>query len=219
MTSRTPRRTAPLWHRVISRVRHTRLIQWLWTNRVLLIYSIASGKHSQRSSAIDLHRNALEDLERFHQTESWLTREQFLTEARKRLANGLDIYTAVENNVLVHYCWVVPHQRRGWFPYVQQHYNYPEGSCVYFNAYTHPSARGRGLYTDSLMRVVEDALNVHQASYVYLAIESDNLASRSVVEQCGFACADILFERRRIGHRNQGHIATQDYFSKKSTDG
>lgn len=199
--------------RVLRRIRNSRPVRWLYSERYLLLHAIEAAQ-ARPVAADELHVNALEDLVHFQQTERWLPREAFVAEARRRIEDeGMRLYTAVAQGVLVHYGWLVPRQQRSWFPYVRQHYDYPEGTAVLFNAYTHPAARGTGLHTRSMMRRIADGAAQPGARWVYTAIESHNQASRAVAARCGFKCVDVLFERIRFGRVQRGRMSPAEYFT------
>ena len=198
--------------RALRRIRNSGPLRWLRSDRYLLLHAIDASQ-VKPVQADELHINALDDLAHFEQTERWLPRDTFIAEARRRIdAEGMRLYTAILGDRLVHWGWLVPRQQRSWFPYVQQHYDYPDGTAVLFNAYTHPAARGTGLHTRSMMRRVADGAAQPGARWVYTAIESHNRASRAVAARCGFKCVDVLFERIRCGRVQRGRMTPDDYF-------
>ena len=187
-------------------------MRWLRSDRYLLLHAIDASQ-VKPVQADELHINALDDLAHFEQTERWLPRDTFIAEARRRIDDeGMRLYTAILGDRLVHWGWLVPRQQCSWFPYVQQHYDYPDGTAVLFNAYTHPAARGTGLHTRSMKRRIADGAAQPGARWVYTAIESHNRASRAVAARCGFKCVDVLFERIRCGRVQRGRMTPDDYF-------
>lgn len=207
-------KSANQWlQRLRRRIGNSGPVRWLRSDRYLLLHAVEAAQ-ARPVAPDELHLNCLEDLECFQQTERWLPREAFIKEARRRVdEEGMRLYTAVAKGLLVHYGWLVPRQQRSWFPYVQQHYDYPDGTAVLFNAYTHPAARGTGLHTRSMMRRIADGAAQSGARWVYTAIESHNQASRAVAARCGFKCVDVLFERIRFGRVQRGRMSPADYFT------
>jgi RimJ/RimL family protein N-acetyltransferase len=198
--------------RLRRRILNAGPMRWLRSDRYLLLHAIDAAQ-AKPVGLDELHINALDDLDLFQQTERWLSRETFVAEARRRIdEEGMRLYTAVSGDVLVHWGWLVPRQQRSWFPYVQQHYDFPEGTAVLFNAYTHPAARGTGLHTRSMMRRIADGAAQPGARWVYTAIESHNKASRAVAARCGFKCVDVLYECIRFGRVQRGRMTPDDYF-------
>ncbi len=198
--------------RVRRRIATSAPVRWLRSDRYLLLHAIEADA-VEPLAADELRCNAVEDLQLFEQTERWLSREAFVAEARRRIADGMRLYTAVVDGVLVHYGWLVPRQQRSWFPYVSQYYDYPDGAAVLFNAYTHPKARGTGLHTRSMRRRIADGAAQPGARRVYTAIESHNQASRAVAARCGFRCVEVLYERIRWGRVERGRMSPETYFS------
>lgn len=204
---------AGLSSRVRRRLANSRPLRWLRSERYLLVHAIEADAAGSVAED-ELRCNCIDDLQFFQQTERWLSRDAFVAEARRRIEQeGMRLYTAVQDGVLVHYGWLVPRQQRSWFPYVSQHYDYPEGSAVLFNAYTHPLARGTGLHTRSMRRRIADGAAQTGVRRVYTAIESHNRASRAVAARCGFVCVDVLFERIRCGRVERGRMSPETYFS------
>lgn len=188
-------------------------VRWLYSDHYLLLHTV-EGPAAVFADADDgLHRNCIEDLALFEQTERWLPREVFVAEAQRRIAEGMCLYTAVADGRLIHYGWLVPRQYEARFPYVNQDYVFPEGSAVLFNAYTHPAARGTGLHLRSMRRRIADALAAPGTVRVYTAIESHNRASRAVAAKAGFKCVEVLFETIRFGRVNRGRMSPETYFS------
>lgn len=207
-----PAKMVVLFQRLLTRFANSGPMRWLHSERYLLLHAIEVAQ-AQPVGADDLHVNALDDLAYFEQTERWLPCEAVVAEARRRIEEeGMRLYTAVARGVLVHYGWLVPRQKRSWFPYVRQHYDDPEGTAVLFNAYTHPLARGTGLHTRSMMRRIAEGAAQPGARWVYTAIESHNQASRAVAARCGFKCVDVLFERIRCARVQRGRMTPDDYF-------
>lgn len=189
-------------------------LRWAWSGRYLLVYRIDAESAPPAEPDDGLACNRLDHLERFRQTERWLSREDFVAEAHRRIEQGMRLYTAVRDGVLVHYGWLVPRQDEAHFSYVPEVYRFPPGSAVLFNAYTHPAARGTGLHERSMRRRVADAAAMPDTRAIYTAIESANAVSRAVAERVGFRCVDVLFERVRFGRRAQGRLCPAQFFGE-----
>jgi RimJ/RimL family protein N-acetyltransferase len=207
---------AALWGlctRMRRKFANIRLVRWVRSDRYLLVYALAATNKLPALLDSGINCNRIEDLIYFEQTERWLSREAFVEEAHKRIVQGMKLYTSVINERLVHYSWLVPRQDRAWFPYVNQHYDFPSGAAVLFNAYTHPAARGTGLHSRSMRRRVADAAATAGTTRVYTAIESHNSTSRAVAAKVGFVCVDVLYEITRLGRVRRGRLAPEVYFS------
>ncbi len=199
------------WQWLKRRARNLRILRWLRSDRYLLLHAIEAPHVKPAGDDDGLRCNRLEDLALFEQTERWLAQQAFAAEARQRIADGMRLYTAVDGGRLVHYGWLVPRQAAAWLPYVRQHFVFPEGTAVLYNAYTHPAARGTGLHERSMRRRMYDAARLDGTRWVYTAIESHNLVSRRVAQRAGFRCVGVLFERVRLGRAERGCMAADDY--------
>ncbi len=159
--------------KLAAAARRSRPVQWVWSDRYLVIYR--SGRTEAEAIAPpsrEINVNSLDDLAKFEQTKSWLTPETFLTKARQRIAAGEMVFTATANGKLVYFCWLVPEQHNGHFPYIDQAYVYPPGSAVMYNAYSHPDARGQGLHRCGLKAIIRWALADPDTNYT---LGSDDL--------------------------------------------
>ena len=198
--------------RIGNRITHSKFIQWVWSTKYLLIYSFSSNNVAWDQKDDGLNVNSKEDLDYFVRTERWLSKKQFIEEAERRFCHGLMVYSLVENGVLVSYGWLVPSQKRAWFPYVHQPYVFPEKSAVMFNDWTHPNARGRGLHSRLLRRRLYDAAFCLNAQQVFIAVEYGNRQSQRNIESVGFECIEILYEKVRFGRRAAGRMEPQEFF-------
>jgi len=178
----------------------------LWSDRYLIIYRMSREDSAGVTPGETMNVNSFEDLEKFDQSVSWITRDAFLAEARDRIANGQEVFTEAADDYLAHYGWLVPRQEKGYFPLVEQHYEYPPGSAVMYNGFCHPRARGRGLHQKSLGARAKAAFADPETNYLYAAIEIDNWASRHCSEKLGLRPHEVLFRRCRAGRVTKGSL-------------
>lgn len=172
----------------------------------MLVLRFPTSGFVREESGLDIHVNRWEDAESFFQTERWLTKSQFLSEVAVRRAQGLRFYSVVEGGLLIYYSWVVPDQSKAWFPVVGMHYEFPKGTAVIFNAYTHSLVRGRGIHKKVLKKQIEDAARVAETSFVYIAVDPKNVPARLAVEAVGFEAQALLWEKVRFGSLSRGLI-------------
>ncbi len=199
--------------RVVRKFCNVRAVRWLRSSRYLMVLSISAADAQSPEMNDGFSCNCAADLALFEQSERWLSAGEFAREANRRMAEGLKVYTAVHEGRLAHYCWLVPLQERAWFPYVSQHYDFPPGTAVMFNDYTHPSARGLGLHTRSMRRRIWDAVHKPGIQQVYVAIETHNMASRKVASKVGLRCIEVLFETVRLGRTQCGRLSPEAYMA------
>jgi RimJ/RimL family protein N-acetyltransferase len=146
-----------------------------------------------------LQRDRPEDLRYYEQTASWqLSPEAYRAAAHKRLAEGEHLYTLVEGNRLLHYAWLQPSHTRGEDTAVGQAFFPPPDSSALYDHYTHPSARGQGLFYQALCQLLHDVPAVAKTTQAYIYVYGDNTPSRHVIEKVGFRYVGSLIEDRRL---------------------
>jgi len=73
----------------------------------------------------------------------------------------------------------------------------PPDSAVLAAFYSHPRARGRGLYRMALAQMLHDATSIAGATRIYVWVTADNSPSRHVIEKLGFVYQGSFFQRKR----------------------
>jgi CelD/BcsL family acetyltransferase involved in cellulose biosynthesis/RimJ/RimL family protein N-acetyltransferase len=148
-----------------------------------------------------VRRNSIEDLLRFEPSEGWqFTTSQFHQEVLKRFEDGAISYTFVENGKLLHYGWLLENQEISCVPEVGNgQFNFPPNSAVLFDFYTHPIARGRRFYQQSLSQMLHVASKVPNVKQVFIGVLADNQPSRYVIEKIGFTYHSSLFMQTKLG--------------------
>jgi len=139
-------------------------------------------------------RNCLDDLKHYERS----SKEQqppdaYRTMAVERRAQGFHLYTFVEGDRLLHYGWLIERQTRGEDGWVDQVYFPPPDTAVLFDHFTHPLARGRGLYFQAMCRLLHDAWEVARARQAYVTVFGSNGPSRHVIEKVGFQYEGSMF--------------------------
>ena len=123
----------------------------------------------------------------------------FLKDALGRVADGLHVYTAVEDGVLVHYGWLTERQERMFVTEVGHEVRLPPNAAVAWDDWTHPRARGRGMQRDSVRQRLRDAAAVPGTEWVVCGLVATNGPSRANMERVGFVHYETLFTERRLG--------------------
>jgi len=184
----------------------------LWSRRELRIYRCSAERIRALSHPRLLQRDRWED---FHYCQMWsydhLSRQEYLAvlEERRHIA-GNHFYSLVENGVLVHYGWLTARQERAPDAAIGLEFMPPPGSASVWDYFTHPSARGRGLYRDSLLQCMHDAVELDGASQVFVYVYADNAISRRVIEKVGFEYHGSLVLERRLLRTKRFSTAPSD---------
>lgn len=149
-----------------------------------------------------VRRNSIEDLLKYEPAEGWqFTASQFHQEVLRRFEDGAVSYTFVEGNKLLHYGWLLENQEISCVPEVgNAEFHFPPNSAVLFDFYTHPMARGRKFYQQSLSQMLHAASQIPNVKQVFIGVLADNQPSRYVIEKVGFTYHSSLFMETKMGH-------------------
>ena len=134
------------------------------------------------------------------------------TLAARAAAGPHHLYSIVENTTLVHYGWLTYPQERAPDAALGLEFRPPAGSAALWDYFTHTSARGRGLYRNTLWQCLHDAVEIDGARQVFIYVQADNAVSRHVIERAGFTYQGSLvlerrfFRTRRYATVAQGHL-------------
>jgi RimJ/RimL family protein N-acetyltransferase len=178
----------------------TALWRRVWRRCELCVYVFPAARLSALPHPRRLQRDRWDDLERFERTSRHFQLEPgaFRASVSDRRTQGHHLYTFVDGGRLLHYGWLMPRQVVGDDERVRMKI-YPEpDSAALYDFYTHPDARGRGLYTQALQQMVHDAIEREGASQVYIYVNDDNRPSRRVVEKVGFEYVGGLVREQRF---------------------
>jgi RimJ/RimL family protein N-acetyltransferase len=171
----------------------------LWRTREKRVYVYDAADAARLPNPRILARDRREDLRYYERKASWqMSPDDYRAEARLRLARGEHLYTLVEGERLLHYAWLVPDHERGVDAALGQVFLAPPGSAALYDHYTHPHARGRGLYYQALCQLLHDVCAITPATRAYVYVYADNGPSRHVIEKVGFRHVGSLVLQRRL---------------------
>lgn len=185
----------------------------LWYCRELRVYSYPLRDLSGLPRPCVFQRDCLDDL-RYYERSS---KEQqppdaYHKMALERMAQGYHLYTFVVQGRLLHYGWLIERQVRGVDGWVDQAYFPPQDTAVLFDHFTHPSARGRGLYFRALCQLLHDARDLAQARQAHVTVFGSNAPSRHVIEKVGFQHEGSLYKERRLVWSRRYAVAARGEF-------
>jgi RimJ/RimL family protein N-acetyltransferase len=152
----------------------------------------------QLPKPLAMRRDCLADLLSYEPAEAWQpAKDEFLRQAAEGLESGAHIYTYAKDGRLLHYGWLIERQTESVLTEVGQTHYLPPSAAVLADFYTHPLARGRGLYQQSLSQMLHDAADIPGTRRIYIGVMADNGPSRHVIEKLGFVYQYSFFKRRR----------------------
>jgi RimJ/RimL family protein N-acetyltransferase len=182
----------------------TALKRRVWHRSELLIFVCPAERISSFPNPRRCARDRWEDLTA---CDAWsyrdMSRQQYLAVIEERRATvGNHLYSIVKDGVLVHYGWLAARQERAPDEQIGLVFVPPRGSAVLWDYFTHPIARGRHLYRDSLWQCMHDAVEIEGAGQVFIYVYADNPVSRHVIEKAGFEYyGSLVLERRFLRSR------------------
>lgn len=171
----------------------------VWYRRELRVYCYPLEVSPPLPRPAIFERNRFEDLQYYERTDKYQpSPEVYRKMALERKAQGFHLYTFVQERRLLHYGWLIERQTRGEDDWVQQVYFPPPDTSVLFDHFTHPSARGKGLYFQALCRLLHDARDLSGARQAYVTVFGSNAPSRHVIEKVGFHHEGSLYKERKL---------------------
>ena len=174
----------------------------LWYTGEMRIYAmdIKAARHVPHPQS--MRRDCIQDLLSYEAAEAWQPlMSQFLKQALESLGSGAHVYTHAKDGRLLHYAWLIERQTKSFLTEVGQANYLPPDCAVIANAYTHPLARGRGLFHASLCQMLHDAARIPDTKQIYIGVMADNAPSRHVIEKLGFVYQYSFFQWKRLGRK------------------
>jgi CelD/BcsL family acetyltransferase involved in cellulose biosynthesis/RimJ/RimL family protein N-acetyltransferase len=193
--------------RGISRISFSSLVRWadrvtarwLWSTTEMRFYRMTASQAQQMPTDAKISEGSIADLLCYVPFERGQPSKQaFLNSALNRIDKGSLIYSRSEDGLLVHCGWAKVGETKSFITEVQHEYEYPPDSAVLSDYYTHPQYRGRGFYSSSLRQMLHDVAGREGVEFIYIAVLSDNRASRSVIEKTGFEYQGSIIRRKRF---------------------
>jgi GNAT superfamily N-acetyltransferase len=195
-------RLARAWSRGVL---HIGLAAWtaarrrLWWYDEVRLYAMPANRPGSPPPGLSLRRDAMADLLTYKPVPGASPRQEFLARARARLGNGHHVYTCVAGGTLLHHGWTAEHQSCALLTEVSQEVPLPPRSAVLYDFYTHPGARGQGIYTRSLRHLLHAIGSNGCSDWIFIWVLAGNGASRHVIEQAGFDYYGSAFQRTVLG--------------------
>ncbi|HEX2195362.1 MAG TPA: GNAT family N-acetyltransferase [Actinomycetota bacterium] len=115
---------------------------------------------------------------------------------RRRLDASTHCFLVHLGADLLHASWVTT--SAAWTREVRAYIVPPRGDAYVYESFTHPDARGRGVYPFALAGVCEWAAGAGIAT-VWVAVEEDNAPSFKAIRKAGFEPSFSLRYARRVG--------------------
>jgi RimJ/RimL family protein N-acetyltransferase len=171
----------------------------IWYRREKRIYVYPADRIADLPRFETLRRNQVDDLRYYERTVAWqMSPEVYRREAADRLAKADHLYTLVQGTRLLHYAWLATVHDRGEDATVGQVFFPPHDSAALYDHFTHPRARGQGLFYQAMCQILHDVPLLTNAKQAYIYVYADNGPSRHVIEKIGFRYIGSLVQERRL---------------------
>lgn len=187
---------AEIRRKIAVRVRHLR--ERMWSTSCFRMMPVDAHAASRFPVDRRLRENCFEDLARFQPSESWQTRQRFLSQAAARLADGALALTHAEDGRLLHYQWYAWTRGVSHVCEVSQTVRLPSRDATAFDSYTVPAARGRGLQKAGFRHGHRDVAGWPGVGRIWGGVLADNASSRKNVEGMGARYLCTLRRRCRL---------------------
>lgn len=177
-----------------------KLLRKMWEKTEFRIYVYAPADVKKLPRPQLMARDDVRALTAFTPMTDYQTQQGFIARALHQLEAEQHCYTLVENDCLVHYGWLGLRQQKARLSEVGQEFIFDEpDNAVLYDFFTHPQARGRGLYQQALYQILHDVAELPDIKKIYIMVLADNAPSRHVIEKVGFTYESSLFRQRRLG--------------------
>jgi GNAT superfamily N-acetyltransferase len=149
----------------------------------------------------DIKVQHLEDLSKYSGSNPWITKQNLISEASKRISDGEILYTITKDGILAHYGWMTKGGKTHRFTVVDMTFDSPKNSIILYDFYTDPKFRRQGLYQRNLRQMLSDSYEAG-CKEVYIGSNQINIPSRRAIEKVGFSLY-CIFSSKRILWMNE----------------
>lgn len=115
---------------------------------------------------------------------------------RSRLTPRTRCFVVEADDRFVHASWVTT--ERSWAREIRGWLVPPHGDAYIYESFTHPDARGRGIYPFALASILA-TLCSEGVRRAWIAVEEHNPPSRRSIDKAGFTFAFAISYRRKLG--------------------
>jgi GNAT superfamily N-acetyltransferase len=170
-----------------------------WTRYESRYYSMTAEKARGLPNPRLCRRDCLDDLQHYERFSYYqLPKGEYLPWAEEQLKSGGHLYTLVESGVLAHVGWLGERREIHVNRRILCAVRFPPESALLWDFATHPSARGRGFYRQTLCQCLHDAVELYGARQVCIFVAWDNPSSRHVIEKIGFEYQGSIVRERKV---------------------
>jgi RimJ/RimL family protein N-acetyltransferase len=182
-----------------------RIRQWIWSDIVWLLYH-QDLQGFRQAPRLPLSESAL-DFEALLKLD-YFKAHAFPEVIRERLDSGQHCHGCFLEGQFANLGWT----SCGYLEIERGVRIYEKDSIAIFDCYTLPAFRSKGIYTDSLIRMLNHGRD-KGALHALIAVDPDNIVSIRAIEKVGFKPLHRLTLSRRFGRRLSRESDFQASFS------
>lgn len=183
--------------REIPRLAWLALRSVFWTRLESRFYSMTAERVRSLPNPRPCRRDCYDDLQYYERFSYYQPpKGGYLEMAEERRKSAGHLYSLVADGVLAHAGWLRERQDVQVNRHIHCAVRFPPESALLWDFATHPSARGRGLYRQTLHQCLHDAVELDGARQVYIYVDWDNRISRHVIEKVGFEYQGSIVRER-----------------------
>lgn len=183
----------------------------IYENKECRMYSMNVEKIESLKNPNRMNIDSIKDLLKYRPSEGWQdTTSKFHQKVLDNFEAGIHSYTYAEGDTLLHYGWLLERQEISKIFEVGQEFKMPPNTSVLFDYFTHPKARGKGLYQKSILQGLHDAAKIPGTEQVFIGVMADNSPSRHVIEKLGFKYEGSLFNKTRFGIKRKWQMWNEE---------
>jgi RimJ/RimL family protein N-acetyltransferase len=185
---------------ILSKIARQPAVARLWSDHALHLFA-ADTPGADAPADLDVRINDMSHVRRFEQTVPWQTREDFVSAAEQRLAEGRTLLftVAAADGPLLGYGLAHPNSEDTIYTHVGQRVVWPERTATLYGGYVHPMARGHGLHTALQLARIRYLIAELGMRWVVSGVVSTNLAALASARKSGLRPVALLRTRRRLG--------------------
>lgn len=171
-----------------------RLLHMLYHYEESRVYFLSPAEALKLPDLQMMNKDNIDDLKRFVPTESWHSREKFVSTSLERLKRGDHCYTRCDDGILAHFGWMTERQRA--VPELGLWFELPPNFATINDFYTHPAFRTRGYYAPCLFQAIRDAALIPGTENIQLGFNAANTVSRWWIERIGSSYDRSIFYKK-----------------------
>jgi L-amino acid N-acyltransferase YncA len=185
---------------IISKILRQPAIVRLWSDHALHMFA-SDTPGTGAPAEFDIRINDMSHVRRFEQTVPWQTREDFISAAERRIAEGKTLLftVAAADGPLLGYGLAHPNAEDTLYTHVGQRVLWPERTATLYGGYVHPMARGHGLHTALQRARIRYLIADLGMRWTVSAVVSTNAAALASARKSGARLVAVLHTRRRLG--------------------